>query len=199
MNFLTVLQMCFRKSFVFRGRAPRSEFWYWMLFVVAGTLLFTYLDAMVFKTPFLGKINNPMTALFGWITLPAFLSASWRRLHDIGRSGWWIGAQMLWLIFTLCVAVVLYVLVVDAKAAGNTEFIEILKPYKSWIETFALISFWSLPLGGLLLLVFFCMPSKAGENAFGPNPKTGLAEVFGAIKQKGSVEYKSRPAHNFGT
>lgn len=167
-----------------------------MLFVVSGTLLFTYLDSMIFETPFLGKINNPITALFGWITLPAVLSASWRRLHDIGRSGWWIGAQILWLIFTLCVAVVLYVLVVDAQAAGNAEFLEKLKPYKSWIETFALISFWSLPLGGLLLLVFFCMPSNAGENRFGPNPKIGLAEVFGTIKQSGPVEYKPQPTHN---
>lgn len=196
-NFLKAIQTCSRKSFVFRGRASRSEFWYWVLFVAIGSWGLTQLDAMIFDTPFLDIIKDPIGGLFGWITLPALLAVSWRRLHDIGRSGWWIGSGFLWLIFTIFVSVVLAFLVASALKSGNTAFLEMMKPYKSSIEMFAFISMWSPLPWGLILLVFFGTPSKKGENRFGPNqnPNTEHGGASGAITHQAPVEYIPQPAY----
>jgi uncharacterized membrane protein YhaH (DUF805 family) len=35
-----------------------------------------------------------------------------------------------------------------------------------------------VPLGGLVLLYFFCQDSQSGENAYGPNPKGVVAPSF---------------------
>jgi uncharacterized membrane protein YhaH (DUF805 family) len=35
-----------------------------------------------------------------------------------------------------------------------------------------------VPLGGLVLLYFFCQDSQSGENAYGPNPKGVTAPAF---------------------
>jgi uncharacterized membrane protein YhaH (DUF805 family) len=35
-----------------------------------------------------------------------------------------------------------------------------------------------VPLGGLVLLYFFCQDSQSGENAYGPNPKGVVAPAF---------------------
>jgi uncharacterized membrane protein YhaH (DUF805 family) len=37
-----------------------------------------------------------------------------------------------------------------------------------------------VPLGGLVLLVFFCQDSQSGDNSYGPNPKEVTAAAFGS-------------------
>jgi uncharacterized membrane protein YhaH (DUF805 family) len=74
-----------KKYAVFSGRARRKEYWLFFLFayivyaVVGGIAAATHASALF--------------ALFGIIYL-AFLLPAWgvavRRLHDTGRSGWWL-------------------------------------------------------------------------------------------------------------
>lgn len=79
MNFGESITICFKKYADFSGRARRSEYWYFRLFVVlANTLLgFILADAPIVST------------LFMLATLLPSLAVSWRRLHDIGKSGAW--------------------------------------------------------------------------------------------------------------
>lgn len=77
----------FKKYFSFDGRASRREFWslYLIWCVVDLTLVFIRL----------GSIENILASLFYTSSFVyiffffPFLGASIRRLHDIGKSGWW--------------------------------------------------------------------------------------------------------------
>ncbi len=76
MRFSEAIEAGLRNYSNFHGRACRSEYWYWHLFV----FLATFAGAMA--GPF---IIGVMLVLF----LPT-VAVNVRRLHDIDRSGWWI-------------------------------------------------------------------------------------------------------------
>ncbi|HUY07634.1 MAG TPA: DUF805 domain-containing protein [Acidimicrobiales bacterium] len=78
---------CFKKYATFTGRASRSEYWYFFLF---------YFIVEIF-TSRLGVIGL-LIDLGIWIPLAA---AAVRRLHDAGKSGWWIILPFVNLVF-LC-------------------------------------------------------------------------------------------------
>ncbi|MFT5005047.1 MAG: uncharacterized membrane protein YhaH (DUF805 family) [Paracoccaceae bacterium] len=71
MTFTESIQTCFKKYATFSGRASRSEFWWWALFV-----------NLVGLVPLIGFIIS-IAALIPYLAVTA------RRLHDGGRSGWW--------------------------------------------------------------------------------------------------------------
>lgn len=87
MGFGEAVSSCFSKYVTFSGRAPRSEYWWFMLFLMLGQIVFGIIDAMMFGT---GPDDGGLLGvIFGLgVFLPA-LSVTVRRLHDIGRSGWW--------------------------------------------------------------------------------------------------------------
>jgi len=66
----------------FKGRARRSEYWYFVLFQFLFLIVALVLDNLLWEMPILY-----MLVAFGSI-VPA-LSAVVRRLHDTGRSGWY--------------------------------------------------------------------------------------------------------------
>ena len=76
MNFSQAIQSCLGQYATFSGRAPRAEFWWFFLFQVL---------AMVVGSV-LGDTAYSIVALL--LLLPA-LAVGARRLHDLGRSGWW--------------------------------------------------------------------------------------------------------------
>ena len=74
---------CLKQSYAdFKGRARRSELWYFILFNFVIGLVLGVLGAII------------GTNLFGEIYSLAVLVptvAVWvRRMHDIGKSGWWV-------------------------------------------------------------------------------------------------------------
>jgi uncharacterized membrane protein YhaH (DUF805 family) len=86
MTFPEAIASGFRNYTTFAGRASRSEFWYWTLFVWLVSLATIILDSAMFP-------NVSGSPLNGVWTLATFLPglAMWvRRLHDIDRSGWWL-------------------------------------------------------------------------------------------------------------
>lgn len=74
--FLTAL----RKTLHYTSRASRSEFWWY--FLVAFVLINSIAGLLLGKHEALAWIFEAVTALPG-------LAVGARRLHDIGRSGWW--------------------------------------------------------------------------------------------------------------
>jgi uncharacterized membrane protein YhaH (DUF805 family) len=83
----------------FKGRASRSEYWWFALFVVL----------VSFAAGLLGDAANALVALA--LFLP-YLAVSARRLHDIGRSGWW---QLVWYIPFIGWMVMIYWCVQDSE------------------------------------------------------------------------------------
>lgn len=90
-----------RNSVRFSGRATRGEFWWWVL-VLAIVLLIA--SAVQLALQFLYDHNIPTagdllsvflgTGVVVWlVTFLPTTAVAVRRLHDIGRSGWWV---LLW-------------------------------------------------------------------------------------------------------
>ena len=78
----------FRKYAAFKGRATRSEYWYFTLFNILAVLGFGLIDQLM------GTFNfdagyGPLSAIYTLAMILPGLSVSIRRLHDTGRSGGW--------------------------------------------------------------------------------------------------------------
>jgi uncharacterized membrane protein YhaH (DUF805 family) len=99
MTFTEAVKSCLSKYVTFRGRAARSEFWFFWLFSFLVLIVSTILDGIL-GTGF--TMINPATGLeqsmgYGYVYLIAALAlllpslaAAVRRLHDTNRSGWWL-------------------------------------------------------------------------------------------------------------
>lgn len=86
MNFFQAINSCLLKYNNFEGRAIRSEYWYWRLFELMLALISYRLDHFFFSDQ---KYGSCSLFLFFFTFLPG-LAVSIRRLHDIGKSGWWL-------------------------------------------------------------------------------------------------------------
>ncbi len=76
----------------FGGRASRSEFWWFQLFA--------FIVGVIVEIVFCWS-NNAMTIVSGLLVLALLLPSLGlcvRRLHDIGKSGWWIFLSLIPLI-----------------------------------------------------------------------------------------------------
>jgi len=82
MNFVQAISSGFSNYVKFSGRAIRSEYWYWVLFTVVGSIVAGIIDAVLGIT-----VIDP---LFGLATILPSIAVAIRRLHDLDRTGWWI-------------------------------------------------------------------------------------------------------------
>ena len=87
MDFGQAIATGFKKYVTFGGRASRSEYWYWFLFTIIGSIVTATLDYAIFSD---NDFASPPNSIFGLICfLPSF-AVGIRRLHDIGKTGWWV-------------------------------------------------------------------------------------------------------------
>jgi|WetSurMetagenome_2_1015567.scaffolds.fasta_scaffold390394_1 uncharacterized membrane protein YhaH (DUF805 family) len=87
--FMDAVKVCFSKYVDFTGRARRSEFWYFVLFNFIACVAIEIVGAIlaaVFKSPVVVMILIGLWCLF--MILPS-IAVGIRRLHDIGKRGWW--------------------------------------------------------------------------------------------------------------
>ena len=76
MTFGESIKTCFTKYADFTGRASRSEYWWWFLFLVLGNIAASL-------------ISETVNGLFSLATILPTVAVGCRRLHDIDKSGWW--------------------------------------------------------------------------------------------------------------
>jgi uncharacterized membrane protein YhaH (DUF805 family) len=88
MGFTDAIKTGFQKYIGFSGRAARSEYWYWVLFVILVQIVAWLIDMTLFGFNTTGV--NPIGALASLALFLPGLAVSIRRLHDIDRVGWWI-------------------------------------------------------------------------------------------------------------
>ena len=105
MNFVDAVKTCFTKFVVFEGRASRSEFWWWTLFCAL-----VLIALAVVSLDWVGDI-------FALVSLLPSIAVGARRLHDIGKSGWW---QLIWLIPLIGWIVLIYWAVQPSESSDNT-------------------------------------------------------------------------------
>ena len=84
-NFKDAIKTCLKNKYAnFSGRASRSEFWFFYLFIIiVYAILFFFIAVVSFKFLWIFGIF-----VLG-IIIPA-LAVTFRRLHDINKSGWFV-------------------------------------------------------------------------------------------------------------
>ena len=113
MDFGDAIKSCFRNYVTFRGRAPRSEFWYWTLFAVLATLAGQIADTTIVEETGHG-LFAPLLSL--GLFLPGW-AVGIRRLHDIDRSGWWM-----LIAFTIVGLILLFIWACIKGTSGANRF-----------------------------------------------------------------------------
>jgi uncharacterized membrane protein YhaH (DUF805 family) len=103
-NFIHASIAGFTRCFDFRGRSSRSEFWYFMLLFILLYLLVAVVDQYL-VTATLDIRNLPLgqyipmgmvdpdvgvlVLLYRPVMAIPTIAVTVRRLHDVGKSGWW--------------------------------------------------------------------------------------------------------------
>ena len=85
MGFIEAVKICLGKYAQFNGRASRSEFWFFTLF------LFIYLFVAGFLLGIVGASDEAFGVATLVLLIPVFIpgiAVAARRLHDINQSGW---------------------------------------------------------------------------------------------------------------
>lgn len=78
-----------RKYFVFSGRARRKEYWMFFLFNLLATIVLVFIDSAIGMYSAENGIGL-LSGLYSLAVLIPSISVGVRRLHDTGKSGWWM-------------------------------------------------------------------------------------------------------------
>lgn len=105
------------KNYVgFSGRAQRKEYWMYILFYVIFGIVVAIVENVVgLGNPEAGQLG-PLGALYSLAFLLPTVAVAVRRLHDTGRSGWWILIALIPLVGAL---VLLYFYILDSEPGPN--------------------------------------------------------------------------------
>ena len=77
MGFMDAVKVCFNKYAEFKGRASRSEFWWFQLFYMLAAII--------------AMMINPVLGGIAYLAmLVPLLAVTIRRLHDKDKSGWFL-------------------------------------------------------------------------------------------------------------
>ena len=162
MGPFTAFKTCMRKYFTFSGRASWSEYWGFILIIVLVQVL-NYLVIFQAAAGYPGLKTaeaieqNPVLfaslmapfLLFSFVVYIPYLSATVRRLHDVGRSG-------ILLLLSMLPGIILAVLMIPGDAVTPMLGLLMLP-----ISLVALVC-------GLLVLIFTLLPGSPNSNNYGP-------------------------------
>ena len=82
MDFATAVKSVFSQYANFKGRARRSEYWWYILFYVIVSVVVYIIDAVIG--------SQVLSYIVDLLLLLPTLAVGVRRLHDTDRSGWWL-------------------------------------------------------------------------------------------------------------
>ena len=105
----------FKKYAVFRGRSRRKEYWYFVLFTLIISAVLSLVDSII-GTSGSSTGTGLLGGIFSLAILIPSIAVSVRRLHDIGRTGWWV---LIGLIPVIGAIVLIVFAVMDSEAGTN--------------------------------------------------------------------------------
>jgi uncharacterized membrane protein YhaH (DUF805 family) len=138
------VQKCLRLFVDGKGRARRAEYWWWVLFTFVIYIIAYALDIAAFGFNTYTSLPNQQTfyIIAALALLAPSVSVLSRRFHDVGLNGWLVA-----LAFGLYIA--------------GSSMIAAAMPAGSIL----------VGVVALVVLVIAIIPSRAGANQYGPNPK----------------------------
>ena len=105
-----------KRAFDFSGRSRRKEYWMYSLFYFIIAIVLGILESLMGLT--VTDDVGILTGLLGLILIIPSLSLIFRRLHDTGRSAWWLLISLIPLIG----AIVLFVFTVLDSEPGSNKY-----------------------------------------------------------------------------
>lgn len=169
MEGLGYFNSAMQKSFVLKGRARRAEFgWFTLVsFLISTGFSILSVAAESLGLSVLEPILSTLGSIFSLIVFPASITIFVRRLHDLGKSGWWyMGYLAVILIAFSCILIPIIQEAFYNPAMNEADIFDML------FSSGALMSFAFLMIftyGVLLFLIF-----KDGQrftNQYGEDPK----------------------------
>lgn len=175
MDFWSALVSCIRKYASFGGRAPRAEYWYFVLFSTVSALAIGVIDAAFMPplTDFGAMVEqgraaelHPLGTAWNILLFLPSLAVLVRRLHDTNRRAW----VLAWPFAFALVAVAGGI----AAALGSGTPMGKFTAENGQLVTAGgvalLVAGLGLVIWGILCLIWLCRRGTAGENRFGPDP-----------------------------
>jgi len=167
-----------KKYAVFKGRASRKEYWMFVLFYFIFSIVAQILD-VIFKTNRIISYETPhfhilnitsnggnglFSLLYGLFVFIPALAVAVRRLHDIGKSGWWV------LAFTLIGSVPIILISIAIGAIGYKGSII----SRGSIILLAILAVLISLTSVVWSIVWLALPGNPDENMYGPVPEENV-------------------------
>ncbi len=103
---------CFlHKYATFRGRARRSEYWFFVLaniIITVSLLVLSTFSGFITRSVYLGGFFYLLMILYALASIVPHISVTVRRLHDIGKGGEWYFISFvpfiggIWMLILMC-------------------------------------------------------------------------------------------------
>ncbi len=163
------VKICLKKFFDFTGRARRSEYWWFVLFVMIVSMVFNFIGAVFPMVNILGLIVGLLLSI-------AQLAALTRRLHDTGCSGWWVLVYGLFMLVTYGALVAILAPVAGELMAEGDQMALVELMANAFMDSpiaaaVMICGALATAFMAIITLIFAVKDSQWTENKYGPSPK----------------------------
>ena len=164
LGFVEAIKLASSRILEFSGRSRRSEFWWWMLIVIiANWLVSTFISNLMIST------------LLAIIVMFFGLAVTARRLHDAGKSAWWVYiSYAIGIVYNFLASTSPAIVKVmeEAKSGGlSTKTMEkMMTEHAGDFTTFGFLGL-LMAIVALIVVIMCTLDSKPAPNKYGQSPK----------------------------
>jgi uncharacterized membrane protein YhaH (DUF805 family) len=170
-EFIDSIKTGFNHYTMFTGRARRSEYWFWTLFTV---LLNMAASALML---------NIITSIA--VMIPSY-AVTCRRLHDTGRSGWWVLAKAILDVLVIIGSIALLVVLIGLYMTDNNGDFDIIS--KIFLNPLVIAIGTADFIVTVIIFIFTLQDSDVEANEYGESPKYVAVETEEGSKPENSQD-----------
>jgi len=175
-----------KRTFDFKGRSRRSEFWWFNAFLILGLTCLAMGEVYILPAdPNIDSWGNPtlggfeawlnswkyygLSTAISYLTLPAFASVAMRRLHDVGRRGW----PVIILVIASEISNILVISKNSYNGYGSADPLVTPSSISYWdfVSPYFVVSALIYLAFALYVILAALRDSHPGDNVYGPSPK----------------------------
>ena len=186
LSFKQAVERCWERYADFAGRSRRSEYWWFMLFValvlslpmMVSLLMVSAVNGQTVGNWLLDSVVGiVMVLIIGFTALMLLLpslAVTVRRLHDVGRSAWWMAGSIALDVVATVYLDMAYSLCVGAGFLHDVGTIEMFRSLSSSSMPAFMIAvvLYLANLGmAATVFIFTLLDGQHSENKYGPSPK----------------------------